>query len=253
MVRDCVSPFLEERHIFADSKYDFRPRKSSQDILLQLHHEIFNPVEHPHNDKIILALELKGAFNNAKHEAILAHLRATNGGERTFNYIRNFHTHRAAHIHIQGQEYSPYPLGTRRTPQGAVLPPVMFHLAIAQLPTRLTAVDGAKHALYADDITLRAIEGCLGSMEDSLLTTAHVVDKYVAYCGLLCSPQKSKFVHLQPSLKCTSSINLFLHSGPNNAAQEICFLGLHIHEGHRVETALHKLRKFGEQVGRMFR
>ena len=253
VVRDRLSSYLQEHHIFADSMYGFRPKKSWQDILLQLHHEILTPVEHPSNDKIILALDLKGAFDNVKHEVILAHLSTTNCGERAFNYIRNFLTDRAAYIRIQDQEYGPYHLGTRGTPQGAVLSPLLFNIAMVQLPARLAAVDGVKHALYADDITLWATEGSLGDMEDSLQTAARVVDEYAAYCGLQCSPQKSEFVHIRPSPKCTSSINLSLRSGPINEAQEIRVLGLYVHKHRRVETTLHKLRKVGEQVGRMVR
>ncbi|XP_037561044.1 uncharacterized protein LOC119440182 [Dermacentor silvarum] len=253
MVRDRLSSYLEERNTLADSMYGFRPNKSAQDILLQLHHEVLTPIEHPHNDKIILALDLKGAFDNVKHEVILAHLSATNCGDRTFNYIRNFLTDRAAYIRIQDQEYGPYPLGTRGTPQGAVLSPLLFNLAMVQLPARLDAVDGVKHALYADDITLWATDGNLGNMEDSLQAAAHIVDEYAAYCGLQSSPQKSEFVHIRPTPKCTSSINLSIHSGPINEAQEIRVLGLHINKHRRVETTLQKLRKVGEQVGRMVR
>ncbi|XP_037515506.1 uncharacterized protein LOC119391930 [Rhipicephalus sanguineus] len=242
VVRDRLSSYLEERHIFADSMYVFRPKKSSRDILLQLHHEILTPVEHPHNDKIILALDLKGAFDNVKHEVILAHLSATHCGERAFNYTRNFLTDRTAYIRIQDQEYGPYHLGTRGSPQGAVLWPLLFNLAMVQLPARLAAVDAVKHALYADDITLWATEGSLGDMEDSLQTAAHVVEEYAACCGLQCSPQKSEFVHIRPSPKRTSSISLSLLSGPIKEAQEIRVLGLYIHKHRRVETTLHKHR-----------
>nr|XP_037280352.1 uncharacterized protein LOC119173659 [Rhipicephalus microplus] len=253
VVRDRASPFLEECHIFADYMYGFRPKKSSQDILLQLHHEVLNPVELPHNDKIILALDLKEAFDNFKHEDTLAHLSATKCGERVFKYIRNFLTDRVVYIRIQDQKYGPYPLGMRGPPQDAVLSPLLFNLAMAQLPGHLAAVDVVKHALYADDITLWATEECLGSMEDSLHTAAHIVDEYAACCGLHCSPQKSEFMQLRPSVKCTSSINLSLHTGSINKAQEIHVLELHIHKHRRVKTTLHKLRKLGEQVGRMVR
>nr|XP_037280428.1 uncharacterized protein LOC119173745 [Rhipicephalus microplus] len=251
MVKGHVSLFLEERHIFADSMYGFRPKKSSQDILLQLHHEVLNTVEHPHNDKIILALDLKGAFDNVEHEVILAHLSASSCGERTFKYTRNFLTDKAPCVRIQDQKNGSYPLGVRGTPHGAVLSPLLFNLARAQLPHRLAAVDGVKHALYADDIPLWATKGCLGSMGDSLQTAAYIGDEYAAYCSLLCSPQKSEFVYLRPSVKCTSSINITLHSGPMIETQEIRVLGLHIQQRLRVETTLHKLLKFGEQVGRM--
>lgn len=50
--------------------------------------------------------------------------------------------------------HGPHQLGTRGTPQGAVLPPLLFNLAMARLPPLLDAVPGVRYALYADDITL---------------------------------------------------------------------------------------------------
>lgn len=96
-----------------------------------------DPVEHPSDDKAIVALDLKGAFDNIKHSVILTHLSETHCGKNTFNYIKDFLTDRAALVGVQDKEHGPYALGTWGTPQGAVLSPLLFNLAMLHLPTHL--------------------------------------------------------------------------------------------------------------------
>lgn len=253
MVRDRLSEYLENKNTFADTMFGFRPQKSAQDILLQLHREVIQPVAMPHNDRVVLALDLKGAFDNVKHSAILEHLSETHCGNNTFNYIKDFLSDRTALIRIQNDEYGPYQMGTRGTPQGAVLSPLLFNIAMMHLPARLSEVEGVQHALYADDITLWATQGNLGHIEESLQTAAHMVESYAGHCGLQCTPTKSEFVHIRASPKDTTNITISLPSGPIPEAREIRILGLFIHNQLKVDTTLHKLRKIGDQVGRMVR
>lgn len=253
MVRDRLSEFLETQHTFADTMFGFRPQKSAQDILLQLHHDILDPVECPHNDKVVLALDLKGAFDNVKHEVILDHLSQTNCGYKTFNYVRQFLTDRRAYIRIQDEEHGPYVIGSRGTPQGAVLSPLLFNIAMLHLPPKLASLPGIHHALYADDITIWATQGNLGHMESCLQAAATVVDDYATYCGLQCAPAKSEFVHVRPSPQDTTQLHISLPSGPIREAKEIRVLGLFIHHQRKADTTIAKLRTVGDQVGRMVR
>ncbi|XP_077552524.1 uncharacterized protein LOC144166963 [Haemaphysalis longicornis] len=253
MVRDRLSDYLEAQHTFADTMHGFRPHRSAQDILLQLHRDVIEPIEHPSNDKVVLALDLKGAFDNVTHKIILTHLSQTNCGYNAFRYIRQFLTERQSYLRIQGKEHGPYPLGTRGTPQGAVLSPLLFNLAMAHLPPLLKDIPGVRHALYADDITLWATQGSLGSIEASLQHAASVVDEYARCCGLECSPKKSEYVHLRPKPKDTTQIALSLRTGLIPEREEIRVLGLFIHKSRKVDTTLRKLRMVGDQVGRMVR
>lgn len=253
MVRDRLSDFMENQCIFAESMHGFRPYRSAQDILLQLNRDILDPVECPRNDKVVLALDLKGAFDNVTHESILTHLSETGCGLRAFEYIRQFLTDRQSYIRIQDKEYGPFPLGTRGTPQGAVLSPLLFNLAMMHLPAQLADVPGIQHALYADDITIWATQGSLGDIEANLQQAASIVDRYARQCGLQCSPSKSEFVHIRPSPKCTAKIELSLETGPIPEQKEVRVLGLFINQNRRSDSTLAKLRKVGDQVGRMVR
>lgn len=129
--------------------FGFRPHRSAQDVLLQLDREILNPVEYPLIDKAVLALDLKGAFDNVTHDIILTHISETNCGHNAFQYVRQFLSDRQSYIRIQDKEHGPYQLGTRGTPQGAVLSPLLFNLAMMKLPAQLESVEGIQHALYA--------------------------------------------------------------------------------------------------------
>ena len=211
----------------------FRPYRSAQDIPLQRNRDILDPVECPRNDKDVLALDLKGEFDNVTHESIITHLSQTGCGLRAFEYIRQFLTDRQSYIRIQDKEHGPFPLGTRGTPQGAVLSPLLFNLAMMHLPAQLADVPGIQHALYADDITIWATEGSLEDIEANLQKAASIVDRYARQCGLQCSPSKSEFVHIRPSPKCTAKIELSLETGPIPEQKEVRVLGLYINQNRR--------------------
>lgn len=60
-------------------------------------------------------------------------------------------------------------------------------------------------------------------------------------------------MHLRPKPKDTTQIALSLHNGPIPEREEIRVLGLFIHKSRKIDTTLRKLRKVGDQVGRMVR
>lgn len=107
----------------------FRPHLSTQDILLQLKEEVIVPATR-NSPTAILALDLKGAFDNVKHTAILQRLNALGCGARTYSYIRDFLSDRKAILKVGDKATNPFLLGGRGTPQGAVLSPLLFNIAL---------------------------------------------------------------------------------------------------------------------------
>ncbi|KAH7946606.1 hypothetical protein HPB52_001850 [Rhipicephalus sanguineus] len=79
---------------------------------------------------------------------------------------------------------------TRGTPEAAVLSPLLFNLAMKNLPCLLREVEGIRHALYADDITFWTNTGSPAQIEERLQKAALLMDTYAASCGLECSPAK---------------------------------------------------------------
>ncbi|KAH7973750.1 hypothetical protein HPB49_004828 [Dermacentor silvarum] len=149
-----------------------RTQRRRNDILLQLKEEVIVPATR-HSPTAILALDLKGA---------------------TYSYIRDFLSDRKAILKVGDQATDPFLLGGRGTPQGAVLSPLLFNIALIGLPPLLDNIPGIRHGLYADDITIWSSTGSIGAMESHLQEAADVVSDYAKPCGLSCAPQNEKRV-----------------------------------------------------------
>lgn len=59
-------------------------------------------------------------------------------------------------------------LGNRGTPQGSVLSPFLFNVALIKLPHLLSTIPHAHHSLYAGDITIWTAGGSDAHIEDRL-------------------------------------------------------------------------------------
>lgn len=77
VVLSRLQPFLEDSQFFPDTLFGYRPNLSTQDILLQLKEDV---VDGPTTaqTRAILALDLKGAFDNVSHDLILDNLASSN-------------------------------------------------------------------------------------------------------------------------------------------------------------------------------
>ncbi|XP_037563027.1 uncharacterized protein LOC119442280 [Dermacentor silvarum] len=97
VVLSRLQPFLEDSQLFPDTLFGYRPSLSTQDVLLQLKEDV---VDGPTTaqTRAILALDLKGAFDNVSHDLILDNLASSQCGARTYGYARAFLSDRTATI-----------------------------------------------------------------------------------------------------------------------------------------------------------
>ncbi|KAM7285250.1 hypothetical protein ISCGN_032208 [Ixodes scapularis] len=121
--------FVEDNHLLPPQMVGFRAGLSVQDVMLQLKHQILQPTT-SRNTRAILGLDLTKAFDNVSHEAILTNLAAINPGPRMYGYIKAFLTDRQATITLGSLTSDPIQLGSYGTPQGSVLSPFLFNLAL---------------------------------------------------------------------------------------------------------------------------
>ncbi|XP_049527571.1 uncharacterized protein LOC125947210 [Dermacentor silvarum] len=131
----------------------FRAHLSTHNRMLQRSRDVFNPA-YKMGTKAILGLHLTKAFDNVSREAILTKLSFINPGECLFNCVSSFLTDRTADITLDVLKSGSIPLGSRGTPQGSVLLPFLFNLALITLPPKITAMPGLLHSFYTADITL---------------------------------------------------------------------------------------------------
>ena len=85
-------------------------------------------------------------------------------------------------------------MGDSRTPPGAVISPLLFNIALLDLPRALNEIPGIKHAIYADDVTIWTNTDSLGQMEDALQWAADTVERIGRTCRLRFSPTKSELL-----------------------------------------------------------
>lgn len=196
MVLNRLTSYLEEQNLLPQTMFGFRPQLSTQDILLQIKHDVIDNLQ-TRNSKAILAIDVKGAFDNIRHEPILEHISKYHCGKRLFNYVKDFLHNRTATIGIGDLRTSTHYAPPHGTPQGSVISPALFNLAMSSLPGKLAEIHGIHHALYADDITIWTTGGSTGEQQDALQAAIDTVEAYLQHLGLTCAPEKSELLILR--------------------------------------------------------
>nr|XP_050043680.1 uncharacterized protein LOC126540901 [Dermacentor andersoni] len=233
----------------------FRPHLSTQDVLLQLHHDLLDPPTFS-DTKALLSLDLHKAFDNVSHLAIFTELATINPGSRTCHCIRSFLTARTAEI-IVGDLSSPtYALGSRGTPQGAVLSPFLFNLSLRSLPDKLDRIPDLKHTLHADDVTFWVTSGSDGHIEQTLQRATDVVTSHVHAAGLACSAAKSALLLMRPPDRRRHktphpTITIHANSTPVPVVSHLRVLGLIVQSNRHNAHTIDQLSLSVQQTARM--
>lgn len=167
--------------------------------MLLLRHEILDrATKTSAHTAAILGLNLKGAFDNVLHSAILRQMSRLNMGERSFQYVKNFLTERTATIEARDLELPTKTLGSRGMPQGAVISPTLFNLVMIGVAERLGFLPRVRQTIYADDITIWTTGGSDGDIVESLQPAVEAVEEQLYGTGLQCSLAKSELLPLRP-------------------------------------------------------
>ncbi|KAG0423369.1 hypothetical protein HPB47_000844 [Ixodes persulcatus] len=137
-------------------------------------------------------------------------------------------------------------------PQGAVLSPMLFNLAMAGLPTRLAEIEGIGFTIYADDITLWTSGGPPGAQEQALQEAINTVADYLREVGMAPSPEKTTYVVVADASNRKKDVknlfNLCLDGRPIQCQRSIRVLGLPIDEDGGASTWLTQVTKTWRQT-----
>lgn len=148
VVLNRISNYMDDNDLYPHTMIGFRAKLSTQDIMLQIKHQIIDGDKlSPLDTRAILGLDLPKAFDSVTHEAILDGLAKIAPGKRVYNYIREFLTNRTASLSVGNLESGDFALGGRGTPQGSVLSPFLFNVSLLGLPERLSNIKGLHHSL----------------------------------------------------------------------------------------------------------
>lgn len=248
-----LQPFLEEHSFFANTQFGYRAHLSAQDVLLQLREEVLGPPSRAQT-RALVALDLKGAFDNVAHELILRNVAESHCGARMYNYIRAFLRDRTATIGIGPHRSGTIRLVGRGTPQGSVLSPTLFNIALAGLPRLLDQIPDVAHAIYADDITIWCTRGCDGAIQERLQQAVDTVSEYARKGGLNCAPQKSELIIIRSrSPSPMPPITVHVDGIPIPQVSRARILGLHVQADGRSNYTVSLLSRQTEQILAMIR
>lgn len=194
-----VDNFLEDNNIYLDTMIGFRKNLSTQDAMLQLKHQV---IDHKtHSTRAILGLDLKKAFDNANHAAILKNIERIGLGQQTYNYIKSFLSDRKTVISVGGLKSHEIDIGGAGTPQGSVPSPMLFNLIFIGLPEKLNEIESLHRSIDADDITIWVCDGSDGSIQQRLKTAIDTVEGPLIGTGLTCSAEKYELLLYCPTLR----------------------------------------------------
>lgn len=160
-----INAHLDDIEAYPDTMLGFRAHLSTQDAMLQIKHQVLD--NKTRGTRAILGLDLKKAFDNAAHAAILRKMAALNLGKRAYNYVKDFLTNRSVSLTLGKLASEDRSMGSVGTPQGSVISPMLFNLVMIGLPERLNAIEGVHHAItqttlrfgYAREATEKSSSG----------------------------------------------------------------------------------------------
>ncbi|XP_037564825.1 uncharacterized protein LOC119444510 [Dermacentor silvarum] len=111
-----INRHLEDTGAYPPTMMGFRSHLSTQDVMLQLYHQIIN--DPTSGTRAILGLDLEKEFDTVSHAAILNRINKLNMGERSYNYIRDFLSCRTVTLTVDSMTSDEHALGSNGTPQG---------------------------------------------------------------------------------------------------------------------------------------
>ena len=157
MINGRLRVYLDKHESLTTFQNGFRTRRSTIDSIIQLVDSIQRGFsKRPSEVTVALFLDLKAAFDTVHSSAVLAQLHKFGLRGRLTKFISNFMQNRSFSVRC-GNTYSPQMAMDEGLPQGSVLSPTLFLIAINDVTK--TLAENHRHlrySIYADDIVIWA-------------------------------------------------------------------------------------------------
>lgn len=148
MVSARLEVLAETEHWLPDFQFGFRRGRSSLDAVALLVTEVYGAFSRGES-LVALALDIKGAFNSIRPNKIIQELIQLDTPSRLINFVSFMISQR--NLHFAGSRNEPRTSGVG-VPQGGVLSPFLFSLALRRIADHLPR--GIGIIMYADDIII---------------------------------------------------------------------------------------------------
>jgi ribonuclease HI len=218
--------WLSEKFLwFSPSQHGFRQHRSTTTALSTFVSDIENGFN-AHLPTVCILLDIKGAFDNAWHPAVINSLVKKGCPGYLVKLIDSFLKDRTAHMNIQGYDYQRKI--SKGCPQGSPLSPTLWNLVIDDC-LRLQFPENVKISAFADDIKLHCTE------KHPLIATIKIqraCESIIEWCKsrmLSLSVEKSEMIifsrsHIQPY-----DVKITLNGHSISPQETVNYLGLTFH------------------------
>ncbi|XP_056647604.1 uncharacterized protein LOC130452381 [Diorhabda sublineata] len=190
MVNKRLLWFLDKHNLFSKEQSGFRKHRSTQDnlVLLQSHISV---ALNKKQEVIAATFDIDGAFDSVSRQSILNKLTSLNISGHIFHFIRNFLTSRTFKVFANGI-FSSTCAQTDGVPQGSVISPTLFNLAINDICYDL--LPPIKYALYADDLFIYCPGTSTPTTTNLIQSAVNTLSKNITRLGLTFSQTKSRII-----------------------------------------------------------
>lgn len=213
--------YLESKCILDPYQLGFRPARSTLDNLLHLQEEIHSGFHRKCHTTCVF-FDVEKAFDRLLPSTILTSLQDMNIAGNTATFVFNFLSHRIFRVRI-GQTLSSSKFQETGTPQGSVLSPLLFIIALNSITQVIQSP--VQHLLYADDLVIFMKHSNTTAATHHLQKSIRSLENWGAVRGLRFSPSKTKILNF--TRKHTQlSLHLTLYNVPLSQVDETTFLGL---------------------------
>ncbi len=222
IVQARLQYLLQSRNLLTPVQHGFRPFRSTTDNLVFLQHQIHQAFAHQ-NHLLAIFFDFTKAFDTVRRDSIITQLLQWNIRGKMTTFIQNFLHERYFYVRIGDTHSRIHSLNTG-VPQGSVLSPVLFNIAVNAVIAELQSpVQGM---LFADDLTVFVT--CKNT-DTGTLVLQHAVNRLSAWSstrGLVFSPTKTKAVHFCRLRNCEHQLNIALNGHQLPCESKVPYLGL---------------------------
>lgn len=219
MVNNRLRWFLESNNIYTCNQSGFRKNRNCTDQLVRLENEIRKAKL---NNSILGAIfvDFEKAFDMLWRDGLLFKFKKINVQGKMYLWIKSFLSNRTMQVRI-GNIFSSILSIENGTPQGSVISPTLFSVAINDISAVLKT---SQISQFADDSTIWSVSKSVKVLCKYLTIDISNIKKWCETWGFRISPTKTVAVIFTKNKPCNALIKM--HDTVINIVNKTKFLGL---------------------------
>ncbi|XP_072384390.1 uncharacterized protein [Diabrotica undecimpunctata] len=221
LINNRLNWFSEKHNIISSVQSGFRPHRSAMDNLVLLQNHITENFNKQH-DTVVAAFDIENAFDTIPKNVILQKLIDNNITGNIYTFINNFLNHRKFKVAVNGNESNVFEQ-LNGVPQGSVLSPILFNLAINDISKEVR--QPIKALLYADDLLIYCSGASISSTSNLIQNAVNNVYSWSTQHGIKLSSLKSRILRFTKK-QSVQNPEIYLNDVPLTTVNNHKILGL---------------------------